>query len=747
MLTNYFRIDIPFEEFQIQRVVYDEEKWVELKQKYNQFASFFKNDNYIYVSPAFGQDIQVGEVVTLDVNTNSRIVSSLIRHLLFRTFRDAFPDRVPQSFSPLRFFSSKDEHDIANLYLPSVLKGKVSYSRLIEVETRKIEENGNPVFGLLIGSHQKWQMNIKLSELISDGYSLIGKNVIEPQNIAGLEGVIAPEEELLGVIVRIDGSNAIIKTNSGEISRKLENLYLQKSKNQIGDYLEFKMGKEAANQFFSNVRSTQLQRVNQLEKYTEILKFAKWFTMDKDQPRKYSNNDGFCFSVTQNNYFDSNSLNIQNTSLIFDYGPGASEATPFRGISNHGPFNSEKFASNNLRVLAICRSQSRGAMSSFVKRLVDGIPESRAYRRGFVNFFRLASVNVTIQEVSGETSNDYITAIDDAIKESEHNFDIALIECDDNSKSIPIENNPYYNARARLMSYGIPTQGIKNSHTRLPINKVEWILSPLALQIYAKVGGTPWRLPAAQGVDQEIVVGIGNALDRKNLWSGAEQSRIVGITTFFMGDGSYMLGERLKSVPYNEYFDECLKSLEQSIKKISQEYAWENGQTIRIVFHVFKPMKNIEADVVKKLVESFTQYKILFSFVTISTNHPWHMIRDYDGNKNVTLCERGDNIILDPFMCLLQLRGDKDRPNKRQSPPRPVVIRLHDKSTYRDIKYIVQQIHDFSYLSWRSFYPNETPVTVFYSNLIASESNKLNKISGWHQELLDQHFRRKLWFL
>jgi hypothetical protein len=74
-------------------------------------------------------------------------------------------------------------------------------------------------------------------------------------------------------------------------------------------------------------------------------------------------------------------------------------------------------------------------------------------------------------------------------------------------------------------------------------------------------------------------------------------------------------------------------------------------------------------------------------------------------------------------------------------------VRIHEKSTYRDLQYIVQQIHDFSYLSWRSFFPNETPVTVFYSNLIAAESNKLNKIPGWQPEFLDQHFRRKQWFL
>lgn len=118
-----------------------------------------------------------------------------------------------------------------------------------------------------------------------------------------------------------------------------------------------------------------------------------------------------------------------------------------------------------------------------------------------------------------------------------------------------------------------------------------------------------------------------------------------------------------------------------------------------------------------------------------------------DGRWKVTLCERADNLILDSHNCLVQLRGDKDRPNRKHRPPFPVLIRIHERSTYKDLKFITQQIHDFSYLSWRSFYPSETPVTSFYSSLIAAESGKLQRIPGWNTRFLDMHFRRKQWFL
>ena len=195
------------------------------------------------------------------------------------------------------------------------------------------------------------------------------------------------------------------------------------------------------------------------------------------------------------------------------------------------------------------------------------------------------------ERAQGFRPESYEGAIDEALRDADsRGFDIALVECPAGSKLIPPNLNPYYRARARLMSYGIPTQGVTDQHLRASQVLLQWTLGPMALQIYAKVGGTPWRLPATQSVDREVLVGIGNALERPNLWSGAEQSRVVGITTFFLGDGSYMLGERLRSVPYANYFDELLKGLKTSINTIAQEYAWKDRDTVRIVFHIFDPL-------------------------------------------------------------------------------------------------------------------------------------------------------------
>lgn len=766
MITNFFRINIPFETFQIQRLPYSEERLAALRQEHNKDASFFRNGDFIHISPRKGFGLELGEFVKVQADESPGVVLSLIRHLVFRSFRDAFPDRIPESFSPLRFFSAKAEHDPVRRFLPPGLKGQIGYPRMVEVQARQITEDGKPSFGLLVGSRQRWQFNVDLYDLLKEGFDLVGKSVLETQPIPGLGGVLAPDETLLGEIISVHENEkdeedendrkgekyeVEIRTNEGVIRRGLDSLQLQRTREQIGAFLAFKLGEQQATRLFENLRESRKEQERPDLFFYEATRFANWFSRNEGQPRLYENNDGFCFTVTMRNAFEGPSIPLHRTSLIFDYGPGASEYTPFAGLSKFGPFNAARFERNDLRVLTIFHPQSRGAVTQFLKQLIDGIPESRYFQRGLKTLFKLTSVEPVLKELKNSLPETYEEAVDEAIRDADNRgFDIALVECPEGSKSIPISHNPYYRARARLMSYGIPTQGVRDNHLRASQNKLQNTLGPIALQIYAKVGGTPWRLPSTQSVDREILVGIGNSLERPNLWSGAEQSRIVGITTFFLGDGSYLISERLRSVPYKEYFNELLKALETSIKTIAQEYAWNDGDSVRIVFHIFKPIKNVEAEVIDSLVQSFPQFKILFAFVTISTEHPWMLFRDSylkNGKIAVTLCERGDNLILDSHSCLLQIRGDRDRPNKKQRPPHPVLIRVHEKSTYTDLKFIAQQIHDFAFLSWRSFFPSEIPVTVFYSSLIAEESSKLNKIPGWNASFLDQHFRRKQWFL
>lgn len=258
-------------------------------------------------------------------------------------------------------------------------------------------------------------------------------------------------------------------------------------------------------------------------------------------------------------------------------------------------------------------------------------------------------------------------------------------------------------------------------------------------------------LPASPDVDREIIVGIGSTEKRDTEFRGGTIRRVVGMTTFFANDGRFLMANTCKAVPYDEYFGELLQSLETSLGTLSVENGWEKGDTVRVIFHIFKPIKHIEAEVVAQLMQRFPDYDVKFAFVTISTNHPLLLFDDgfraEPGQKGHYVPLRGSNIQLSDLECLIQLRGRNEMKSSRHGFSTPALVRIHGKSTFTDLHHIVEQVTNFTHLSWKTFFPTSLPVSIFYAEEIAKWLERLEGLSGWNPEIVNTALKRKKWFL
>lgn len=745
MVTNFFPIKVPFESFQISRLSYSEDRLHELRAAHNHTHSFFRHGDYIYISPMREPHLKIGETVRLDVASNLEVVGSLIRHMLFRAFKDTQPNIVPLSFAPLSFLSANKEFDLARRLLPESLQGVIMFPRLIDVWVRLTRPKGVPSFGLVITVRHRWVFRRTIQELIDEGYDVVGKGVIDAVPLPGMENILAPKEDLIGTIVSVSGQTVKINTNEGLKERKATLLFPTRSRQQIGDYLSVKLGRNEANRIFKLIRDEEPERVSPGFMLSNAQKMAKWLS-----ERTYQNLDAFCFSVAKEDSLPGDSFQLEPTKFIFGLTPGSSADSILSGLWRLGPYDRARFDKKSPTVLAVFHKKNRGYATNFLAKLVNGMPESQFFKKGFKDLFRLHEVPVHTEELDSYEPEAYEEAIAKAIRSEADKFDLAIVETLEESKRLPPFNNPYLRAKAKLMMSGIPVQCITEEHLKGHDGILSTILGPIALQLYAKLGGVPWVLPASQSVDRELIVGIGNSIQRKNVYSGAEQSRIVGLTTFFSGEGRYLLGQQLRSVPYDEYFYELLAGLKGSIGQLAEEYGWKEDDNVRLVFHVFKPVKNIEVEVVDQLIKQYPQFRIKYAFVTVSRDHPFMMFRAATqdrGELNVLLCERGENLVLDDRSCLLQIRGPKHVKTRRHKFPTPVLIRMHENSSYHDLQYIAQQILDFSWASWRSFNPASSPVSIFYSELIAKMTRELQQVPGWSPDILNSQFRSTKWFL
>ena len=745
MITNFYPISFDFSEFKISRVQYEDGKLESLREEYNNTHSLFRNEDFIYISPMGEKNEITDKYITLNVDEDQDVVASLIKHIFFRTFRDEHSDIIPLDFYPFRFISRKQHDNVTDSLIPEELKKDISYRKLIELQLRRMEINGKLQFGFVVNEYYKWIFNKNLRELVKEGYNLIGKPVLEALQIPGLENIMAPTETLIGIVKDTGENEVTVNTNDGEKSYSYENLFLQKTRKEIGDYLEFKIGADKTTKIFKSIYKYNEKRFNPRTIYTDTIEIIRHLSK-----LEYKNTDSFSFHISSEPAEANGNFNFEPTKLIFDITPGRSSETPLSGLWNYGPYDSSMFANKSPKFLAICHRSNRGSMSDFLGKFRDGISDSRYFKKGFKDLFKLHSLDFKIYESNGLFPENYEEAIDRALKENDDiNFDLAVVEGREESKYFPIVDNPYYRSKVKLMNLGIPVQVIKDENFIGNDEKIADILGPLALQIYAKIGGTPWVLPSGSGADRELVIGVGSHLERPNLFSGAEQSKIVGITTFFSGDGKYLLGKKLRDVPFNDYFNELLDSLTESINNLAEEFAWNKGDTVRIVFHIFKPIKDIESKVVEELIAKYEDYNIKFAFVTISQKHPFLLLKHEKGSGNdfVSVPDRSANQKIDDLSCLVQFRGAKQRTSRFHRFSNPALIKIHENSTYQDLYFITQQILNFTYMSWRNFLPSHSPVTTLYSDLIADMSTKLRQIDKWNPEIINVQFKDKKWFL
>lgn len=763
MQLNYFPINFEFDKYQIHSEPYSEERLAELRELYNSTHSFFRNDDSIYISNKEGDEtISIGTLAERSTYNNSEVTASLIKHLFFRTFMDRFSNYTPVDFYPFRFFSGLAKDDIIYKALPSHLQNRIAYKKLIEVQLRLTQIDGKKQFGFLINIRRNWIFNKTCAELHAEGYNLIGIDVLHAETLPGLTNILAPNEEFIGVIQEVIETKAIVETNEGIKEFELAELFIKKTKFNIGNYLSFATNQQKSDEILNIIESKRSDIYNAKNLYAEILSIARHLFLENEQPVLFQNKDSFCFTVDSKPLNVSNTIELKTPTFIFDYaGTKTNNSNPDIGLTNYGPYDSINFDTKTPNVLCICNRANRGYFSNFLSGLKDGLPQSRYFQKGLLKKYDLQDVVYDIKEIQSYDIEEYLNVIRNYDENKPH---LAIIEIPSEFRQLDDMSNPYYRIKAKLLSLEIPVQYITSEKVK---SHNEYILNSIALQIYAKLGGTPWVLPSHRSVDREIIIGIGHSWLRKNQYKGAEQNRVVGITTFLSSDGQYLLGDKVKDVAFENYFDELLKSLKQSIQRLSAEQGWAEGNTIRLIFHIFKPIKNTEFDVISQLIKEITEYKIKFAFVTISKSHPNMMfdnsqfgVTKYGSNtvKGEFIPNRACNVFLDSETCIVQMFGANELKTAKQGMSTPIQIKIrtpqgkYDNNElsdllYYDLSYITQQIFSFTYLSWRSFLPGEQPATMLYSNLISKLLSKMRNVPGWDADNLNYGLKRKKWFL
>ena len=423
-----------------------------------------------------------------------------------------------------------------------------------------------------------------------------------------------------------------------------------------------------------------------------------------------------------------------------------------KGLTQYGPYTKRTFDRNDPSICVICAQDDKGRVEQFVYKLLRGISSSRYFRNGLEGKFALGTSRVEVfATMTDDSVKAYKIAIETAIRKKGDDggrWDLALVQVRQSFKKLKVTENPYYVGKSLFFLHQVPVQDFTIELLNQSDYSLGYSLNNMGLACYAKMGGVPWLLKSSPTLSHELVIGIGSANTGQE--RGNDNQRIMGITTVFSGDGSYIVSNTSKAVVPEAYCEALTAVLGETIEKIQKRRNWQTGDTIRLIFHAqVKKFNNEEIKAVRAVIDQYREYQIEYAFLKISEDHGLHMFDSATAGawKGRLAPLRGKTFRLSAHEMLVYLIGQRQLRQDTDGHPRGVILDVHKDSTFKDIKYLSTQLYNFASHSWRSYFPNPMPVTISYSDLIARNLGWLNQLPGWNDSVMIGKIGQSQWFL
>jgi hypothetical protein len=379
-------------------------------------------------------------------------------------------------------------------------------------------------------------------------------------------------------------------------------------------------------------------------------------------------------------------------------------------VKAYQPYSLELYQNKQINIGIICPLEYQGETEGFIKKTEAKLKE--VFHFNFLKFF--------FKTINGKDLESY--------KEVLYNED--LLKCDliyvivnEVQEKLSSSNSPYFVCKAKLIGNGIPTQVIQIETIRQSLNA--FTMTNIALNSYAKLGGTAWTIEKEDKLKDELVIGIGSTLSENGQF-------VLGIAQVFHNDGRYMTGDCSPLSSFTNYAENLENHLFKTLKPLVEEM--NKSGTFRLIFHLYKSAsEEYEIKAINGLKERLANYNFEFALVHLAYGHNFRLYYN-DGNSNI---RQGTYIQLSKYSALLHFVSKSDLPLK---------IDLDKRSTFTSLFYIAKQVYWFSHLSHRSYMPSKRTVTIMYPSLMAKMTEELKKVEGWDFDRL-KAVSEKLWFI
>lgn len=395
---------------------------------------------------------------------------------------------------------------------------------------------------------------------------------------------------------------------------------------------------------------------------------------------------------------------IRLRSRTYIFGNGRQSKSQFTGLRDHGPM---KPLDQAPKLLFIFREADRPAARKLAMSLRGSGGKERFTFPGFRAIFKtdlqIDSNPIVLPDFSHSSMMAALTRV-----KQETGLVVPVLVLPDSSEE------PYLTHKATFVHAGIPSQVCT-----LPViqddNLLKWSIGNIALQVFCKAGGQPWKVQPTG--EPSLIIGISQSHKIRRLDTSTMVDKYFAFSVLTDSSGLFqriqVLGE---SNNETSYLQQLRDTLGQVLRESSQHFS-------RVVLHTSFKLRWKEMDAIQgavaEAVGATDPSQCRFAVVKVNHRHRFFGI---NRAVNSLVPFEATTVRLGHREYLVWFEGIfPDKPTVTKAFPGPThleFLRVSNGTTITDNE-LLQDLVNLSGANWRGFNAKSAPVSVFYCHLVA----------------------------
>lgn len=278
---------------------------------------------------------------------------------------------------------------------------------------------------------------------------------------------------------------------------------------------------------------------------------------------------------------------------------------------------------------------------------------------------------------------------------------------------MPHDEDAYDTHKAVFTQAGVPTQVCTTEMIEDPYS-LKWSVANVALQIFCKSGGQPWRVkPLRNGT---LIVGVSQAHAVRVVDGRRQIERYFAFSVLTDSSGRFLRMEVIGSAEEEgAYLDGLVNNLTSLLRAAEDEYT-------EIVVHTSYRLRRREMEKIEQAVREARRARAGCAFAVVKVNSESHRFFAVNTSSNSLVPKEGSYIKLGDREYLMWFEGLADQqPNVSTVIPGPThleFLRFTDDKQLGDVA-LLEDLSNLSGANWRGFNARSVPVSIFYCRLVA----------------------------